>query len=240
MITTESIGLTEARQAIEAILAAVTPQDNPVAIAVTDATGELVASVRQDGAAARMGRRSRAKAYSAPTLGMDTVVFRDQMKAEGRTLDDWGDERLTALQGGLAVWHNGKVVGGIAMSGNSTKRDEELAAIGRAAMKLDPPSGDASANGAVAGRKPVGLEAARRAVEATLAGVTAGDKPIAVVVADENGEVIHAVRQEGATANDMRQAERKAYTAAFMARDTTGYREQLLHDGRTLAGTVRT
>ena len=56
MITTESIGLTEARQAIEAILAAVTPQDNSVSIAVADAHGDLIACLRQDGAAARMVR----------------------------------------------------------------------------------------------------------------------------------------------------------------------------------------
>src|SRR5205814_6084976 len=78
-------------------------------------------------------------------------------------------------------------------------------------------------------------EAARRAVEATLAAVSPADQPIAVAVADDTGELVHALRMEGATANDMRQAERKAYSAAFMARDTSGYREQLLHDGRTLA-----
>src|SRR5439155_18341852 len=117
MITTESIGLTEARQASEAILRAVTPQDNSVSIAVADAHGDLIACLRQDGAAARMVRRSRAKAYSAASQRMDTVVFRDRMKAEGRTLDDWGDERLTSLQGGLAVLHHGRVVGAIAMSG---------------------------------------------------------------------------------------------------------------------------
>ncbi len=137
MIATESIGVEEARRAIEAILAAVTEQDNPVAVAVVDAHGDLISMLRQDGAAARMGRRSRAKAYSAARLGMNTVAFRDQvLKAEGRTLDDWGDPRLTALQGGLAAFHDGKVVGAIAMSGNATARDEVLAAVGLAAMGL--------------------------------------------------------------------------------------------------------
>ena len=136
MITSESIGLEEARQAIEAILAAVTEQDNPVAIAITDAHGDLIACLWQDGAAARMVRRSRAKAYSAATLGMDTVVFRDQMKADARTLDDWGEPRLTSLQGGLVIRHHGRVVGGIALSGNTTKRDQDLAGIGMAAMNL--------------------------------------------------------------------------------------------------------
>lgn len=131
MLTQESIGLAEARRAMEAILGAVTERDNPVALAITDAHGDLVCCLRQDGAAARMIRRARAKAYSAATLGIDTVVFRDQvLKAEGRTLDDWGDPALTSLQGGLAIRSNGKVVGGIALSGNSTRRDEELARIG--------------------------------------------------------------------------------------------------------------
>jgi len=139
MNTIESIGLEEARRAINAILAATTERDNPVAIAITDAHGDLICSLRQDGAGARMVRRSRAKAYSAATLGMNTVVFRDQvLKAEGRTLDDWGDPNLTSLQGGLVVKHNGRVVGGIAMSGNNTKRDEQLSHVGLAAMGFDP------------------------------------------------------------------------------------------------------
>jgi glc operon protein GlcG len=139
MYTSESIGMEEARRAINAILAATTERDNPVAIAITDAHGDLICSLRQDGAGARMVRRSRAKAYSAATLGMNTVVFRDQvLKAEGRTLDDWGDPNLTSLQGGLVVKHNGRVVGGIAMSGNNTKRDEQLSHVGLAAMGFDP------------------------------------------------------------------------------------------------------
>jgi uncharacterized protein GlcG (DUF336 family) len=59
------------------------------------------------------------------------VIFRDQhVKATQRTLDDWGDPMLTTLQGGLAIRVDGQVVGGIAMSGNTTVRDEALAQIG--------------------------------------------------------------------------------------------------------------
>ncbi len=139
MNTTESIGIEEARRAMNAILAATTERDNPVAIAITDAHGDLICCARQDGAGARMVRRARAKAYSAATLGMNTVVFRDQvLRAEGRTLDDWGDPQLTSLQGGLVVKRNGKVLGGIAMSGNSTQRDEQFSRVGLAAMGFSP------------------------------------------------------------------------------------------------------
>jgi 2-iminobutanoate/2-iminopropanoate deaminase len=79
------------------------------------------------------------------------------------------------------------------------------------------------------------LETARRAVQATLDALEAGDKPIAVVVADDHGEPMYAERMDGATPNDMRQAERKAYTAAFMERSSRGWRDQIREDGRTVA-----
>src|ERR1043166_318213 len=85
------------------------------------------------------------------------------------------------------------------------------------------------------GGREMDLQAARRAVEATLAALEPGDKPIAVVVADDHGEPVYSERMDGASTNDMRQAERKAYTAAFMERSSRGWRDQILQDGRTVA-----
>ena len=47
--------------------------------------------------------------------------------------------------------------------------------------------------------------------------------------------MVYQVRQDGASAVDVRNAERKAYTAAFIGRDTALWRLQILHDGRTVA-----
>jgi glc operon protein GlcG len=129
------LGLQEAERARDAILAAVTTTDNPIALAIADDQGQPILLLRQDGAPARMLGRARAKAYTAARLGLDTVDFRDHyVKATQRTLDDWGDPMLTTLQGGLPVRFQGRVVGGIAMSGNTTIRDEALARIGLDAM----------------------------------------------------------------------------------------------------------
>ena len=129
------LGLAEAERARDAILSALTPTDNPVALAIADEHGVPILLLRQDGAPARMLSRARAKAYTAAILGHDTVDFRDVVvKGQSRTLDDWGDPMLTTLQGGLAVRSTGRVIGGIAMSGNTTIRDEALARIGLAAM----------------------------------------------------------------------------------------------------------
>jgi glc operon protein GlcG len=129
------LGLAEAERARDAILAALTASDSPIALAIADEHGVPILLLRQDGAPARMLSRARSKAYTAATLGLDTVEFRDKhVKARQRTLDDWGDPMLTTLQGGLAIRPNGNVVGAIAMSGNSTMRDEALARVGLEAM----------------------------------------------------------------------------------------------------------
>lgn len=133
------LGLVEAERARDAVLAALTSTDSPIALAIADEHGVPIVLLRQDGAPARMLSRARAKAYTAAMVGLDTVVFRDEhVKQKRRSLNDWGDPMLTTLQGGLAIKANGHVVGGIAMSGNSTVRDEALARIGLAAMELKP------------------------------------------------------------------------------------------------------
>ena len=81
----------------------------------------------------------------------------------------------------------------------------------------------------------VSLDDARLAADAALAAAKPGDGPIAVAVTSEAGDVAYLVRQDGASAVDVRNAERKAYTAAFIGRDTSVYRAQLAHDGRTVA-----
>ena len=137
MFQQHRLGLAEAERARDAILAALTATDSPVALAIADEHGVPIVLMRQDGAPARMLSRARSKAYTAANLGLDTVVFRDEhVKARQRTLDDWGDPMITTLQGGIAIKASGKVVGGIAMSGNSTIRDEALAKIGLDAMGL--------------------------------------------------------------------------------------------------------
>lgn len=137
MFQQQRLSLAEAERARDAILGALTPTDSPVALAVADEHGVPILLLRQDGAPTRMLSRARAKAYTAANLGLDTVTFRDlYLTAQRRTLNDWGDPLVTSLQGGLAIKANGVVIGGIAMSGNTTPRDESLARIGLQAMGL--------------------------------------------------------------------------------------------------------
>jgi glc operon protein GlcG len=81
----------------------------------------------------------------------------------------------------------------------------------------------------------ISLASARVAVDAVLKAARSSDAPLAVAVVDSSGHVVYLTRQDGAWAVDVRNAERKAYTSAFIGRDTALWRLQILHDGRTVA-----
>ena len=80
-------------------------------------------------------------------------------------------------------------------------------------------------------RETISLEDAERAIGAAMAAARPNERPFALAVVDESGALVYSVRRDGASATDVRNAERKAYTAAFIGRDTLIYRQQISHDG---------
>jgi glc operon protein GlcG len=81
----------------------------------------------------------------------------------------------------------------------------------------------------------IGLADALIAVAAVLQGTRANEASVAIAVVDDNGNTVYQVRQDGAAAVHVRDAERKAYSAAYIGRDTSMWRAQIRHDGRTVA-----
>jgi glc operon protein GlcG len=81
----------------------------------------------------------------------------------------------------------------------------------------------------------IGLADAQLAVDAILHAARRTDGPLAISVVDSRGDPVYQVRQDGVSPADVRMAERKAYTAAYIGRDTSMWRLQILHDGRTVA-----
>ena len=81
----------------------------------------------------------------------------------------------------------------------------------------------------------VSLTDASLVVESVLRSARTDERPLAVCVVDPAGNVVYQVRQDGAAAVEVRNAERKACTAAYIGRDTSMWRLQILHDGRTVA-----
>ena len=76
------------------------------------------------------------KAYTAARMGADLADFAARLKGQGRSVADYGDDRLVgAARGGLAVRAAaGAVVGGIGVSGGTPDQDEAVARIGLAAL----------------------------------------------------------------------------------------------------------
>ncbi len=108
-----------------------------MSVVVADDNGDPICSVRMDGAPERTLRFAFRKAYTAAVMGRDTIVFKQLLQDQHRSLEDYGDPMFTTLQGGVVVMLDGKVVGGLAVGGNTTARDEVIARIGLEALLAD-------------------------------------------------------------------------------------------------------
>lgn len=136
MYSRTCLGLEEAQRGIAAAMEEAQRDGRPMAFAVVDDRGHLIASARMDGAHERVLRFAIRKAYTAAIMGRPTLDLKREMEERHRTLADYGDPMFTTLQGGLPVVHEGKVVGGISVGGNAQNRDEEIAAIALKAIGL--------------------------------------------------------------------------------------------------------
>ena len=137
MLTRHMLGLDEAQRAIDAAVREAEKDGQPMAIAVTDSYGELIACHRMDGSPPRVLRHSIRKAFTAGFMHRGTLEFKHQFKERDSSLDEWGDLRLTTLQGGMPVRFKGEVVGAVGVGGNSIERDTEICRIAVLATGLE-------------------------------------------------------------------------------------------------------
>ena len=85
-------------------------------------------------------------------------------------------------------------------------------------------------------KEVLGLSEARAAVEAALAEASKEpERPVAIAVVDEQGELIYYARMDGAYPLYRYMAIHKAYTAARMQRDTAAFDDWLRETGREMA-----
>jgi uncharacterized protein GlcG (DUF336 family) len=145
------ITLAQAQAAMDAMLKKAMEQPHrPVAMAIVDDAGVLLAYQQMDGLRMFTRRHAIRKAYTAAITGMNSGQFgEDCLKARGTTVREiGGDLELTPGAGGVVVrlsrhaprdpeeFHV-NVMGGIGVGGYLTGReDEELATIGLKAMDL--------------------------------------------------------------------------------------------------------
>ena len=113
-----------------------TPNE-PIAMCIVDATGNLEAYAKMDNLRIFSRRHAQRKAYTAAVMGMDTVTHAERLHGGGRNIADLGDPMLTFGQGGLVIIQDGVILGGIGVGGYpSGQADEDVSRVGLTAMNL--------------------------------------------------------------------------------------------------------
>ena len=131
------LDLVEAQNIVNAVLAkAQESPERPIAVAVADRDGNLIAFARMDNCAPLPRNIAVAKAYTAGVMGNDTGQIAERMQKNNIKGSDLGDSRLVFVQGGVVIkTDDGIILGGIGVSGLAAQEDEELAIIGLATLK---------------------------------------------------------------------------------------------------------
>jgi uncharacterized protein GlcG (DUF336 family) len=103
-----------------------------VVIAVVDDGGHLLLLERLDDTQVASVDVAIAKARTAAIFRRPSKVFEDQVK-NGR-VSALALPGAAALQGGVPLFYEGRVVGAIGVSGNTPQEDEDIAIAGAAVM----------------------------------------------------------------------------------------------------------
>ena len=111
--------------------------DEPIAMCIVDAAGNLEAYAKMDNLRMFSRRHAQRKDYTSAMMGMDTVTHAERLHGGGRNIADLGDPMMTFGQGGLVIMKDGVILGGIGVGGYpSGQSDEDISRIGLNAMNL--------------------------------------------------------------------------------------------------------
>ncbi len=132
----KTLGHGEAQRAIEAVAAELSRLGRPAAVAVADATGELVALLRLDGTPLSCVANATNKAFTTAREGKPSREIGRAVRdpATGFDIAYYGDRRYIGWGGGVPVVVEGKVVGAVAVSGLPEDEDARIAQIGAKAI----------------------------------------------------------------------------------------------------------
>ena len=130
-----SITLEAAHQAIAAAAAKAAEIGVPMSIAVVDPDGTLKAFSRMDGAALLAVRVAQQKAWTAISFGVPTLGLWEFIKEDPPLLHSLPhQEDMILFGGGSPINVDGKMIGGIGVSGGHYTQDQECADAGLAAL----------------------------------------------------------------------------------------------------------
>jgi glc operon protein GlcG len=125
-----SVNLEQARKALVAAAAEARKNAWPVAIAIVDNAGQLVAFERMDNTQTASTMVAQDKAVSAAMYRRPTKVFQDLVAGGGVGLRALNLRGASTVEGGLPLMLDGKIIGAIGVSGVNSDQDSMVAKAG--------------------------------------------------------------------------------------------------------------
>lgn len=101
-----------------------------VTITIVDKSGKILGTIRNEDAGVYTLSASFKKAYTAASQKRTTLEIMEGIK-KGVIPDDikFLDDNFTVMEGGLPIFINGKVVGGIGVGGAHSSQDTKIAKV---------------------------------------------------------------------------------------------------------------
>lgn len=110
-------------------------QGQPQCIVIVDPSAVDLACLRMTGARVLSLRSARAKAQTAASTGAPSARLAEAVRGAVAAATDGA---MTGLPGGLPIWKDGVLLGGIGVGSGSGAQDEEVARAALAAIGADP------------------------------------------------------------------------------------------------------
>jgi glc operon protein GlcG len=129
------MSLEAAKKAMTAAEAEAKKNNWPVAIAILDTTGSLVMLYKLDNTQTGSVEIAIGKARTSLDFRRPSKAMQDVVAGGGAGLRLLSARNVTALEGGVPVIVDGKVVGAIGVSGVTSEQDAQVAMAGAAAAK---------------------------------------------------------------------------------------------------------
>ncbi len=112
----------------------------PLTVAVLDAGGHMVALARQDGASIMRPGIAEAKAYGAIAMGLGSRALNARAEQQPyfiQAMNALADGKLVAVPGGVLVRDaQGRILGAVGITGDTSDNDETCAVAGIEAAGL--------------------------------------------------------------------------------------------------------
>jgi uncharacterized protein GlcG (DUF336 family) len=129
-----NISIEQACAVVNAAIDAAQSTGDRMVVAVVDTSGCLVAFQRMDNAHIASADVAQDKARSAATFRRSTKVFEQAITAGGEGLRVLTMRGACAVEGGIPLIVDGKIVGAVGVSGGTPARDGEVALVASHAL----------------------------------------------------------------------------------------------------------